>query len=338
MKTGPKLHKAMSGNNKAIRSDNGSFLCRHIGMLELTKHFSIGRRGRHRAVQVSPLSERMRASQKNTILRNEAISPAADGGAESPAGWHFFGHARLTNGVSRRRNVMRSRHAALIALVIASNVVSAQTQFEVASIRPNLSPDRSGTWRFTEGGRFTGENIPLVFLLMTAYRLRDSQISGAPGWAETEKYDIVAKGEGNPSEDQVMTMLQGLLADRFKFKYHMAVKKDPVYAMVPAKTGIKVKPSKEPAGKWFTHRNQVDATGVTMKQFAVAIASALDRPVLDKTGFLQTFDAHLEWDPEGTEGPSIFTAIQEQLGVKLEAQKGPVQMLVIDHIEKPGEN
>jgi uncharacterized protein (TIGR03435 family) len=256
---------------------------------------------------------------------------------------------------------------ALAVFLVASQVCFAQPQFEVASIKRNVSPDRNSTWRTTPGGRFTGENINLVFLLMTAYKIRDSQVSGAPGWFESEKYDILAKGEGNPNPDQLMKMLQALLLDRFKLKYHWIAKQLPVYALVPAKNGIKLKESKEGScqdagpdqkqappdqpqqawcGTYFSRRNQLEGTRITMAQFIAALEFQLDRPVIDKTRLTVPFDVHLEWTPEETAadgptdipGPSIFTAVQEQLGLKLESQKGPVNTLVIDYIEKPGEN
>jgi uncharacterized protein (TIGR03435 family) len=250
-----------------------------------------------------------------------------------------------------RKLLLGAAGTAAFALPIAIGILNtpngrAQTppRFEVASIRPNVSADTNGTWRFSEGGRFTGENIQARLLITTAYQLHDFQISTAPGCCiqiklDAEKYDIVAKSEGNPSEDQIVSMLQGLLVDRFKFKYHTVTKEAPVYALVAAKSGIKVQPSKESSGKYFWRRTQIEATGVTMKQFAVALASQLDRPVLDKTGFGQTFDAKLQWNPDvDSDGPSIFNAIQEQLGLKLEPRKGPVEILVIDHIENPSEN
>lgn len=250
--------------------------------------------------------------------------------------------------------------AFLLAVLIASQVWPAEPVFEVASIKPNTSPDRNSTWRIAPGGRFTGENVPVVFLVMTAYRLKDFQISGLPGWTESAKYDIDAKGEGNPSEEHLFAMLKGLLAERFKLKYHMTTKEGPVYALVPAKNGIRLHESKEgpciaddPAnpdrrlcGTWFTRGGQIDVKRVTMAQFADALTGQLDRPVIDRTGFSKTFDTHLEWSPTDVSpdapgdnvGPSIFTAIQEQLGLKLEARKGPVETLVVDYIEKPGEN
>jgi uncharacterized protein (TIGR03435 family) len=251
-------------------------------------------------------------------------------------------------------------------LLVAPVAWPAEPQFEVASIKPNVSTERNSTWRFTPGGHFAGENISPKFLITTAYSIRDFQISGAPGWIDSEKYDILAKGEGNPSPEQIRTMLQGLLRDRFKLKYHRVMKQAPVYSLVAAKSGIKLQESKEgscivsgpdqkpsrpdepaPAfcGTYYSRRNQVEGNRITIAQFIAALEFQVDRPIIDKTGFALAFDVHLQWTPDestvdSSDGvdPSIFTALQEQLGLKLESRKGPVQTLVIDHIEKPGEN
>lgn len=233
---------------------------------------------------------------------------------------------------------------------------SAQPEFEVASIKPNTSPDFNGTWRF-DGGVFIGENIPLRLFLTSAFQVRDYQLAGVPGWVNQVKYDIQARGQGAPTEDQVAVMLQGLLRDRFHFEYHKVTKDGPIYALVPAKGGVKVRESKEgpcaPAASdkavacatWNTYRNRLDAKRITMAKFAIVLSTQLDRPIVDRTGYDKTFDAHLEWtpteiavDPNGEPGASIFTAIQEQLGLRLEAQKGPVETLVIDHIERASDN
>jgi uncharacterized protein (TIGR03435 family) len=247
----------------------------------------------------------------------------------------------------------------LFACVIALQAWSAQPEFEVASIKPNNSPDFNGTWRFTGGGLFTGENIPLRFLIMSAFQIRDYQLSGLPGWVNQVKYDIQARGPGAPDEGQIAVMLQSLLRDRFHFEYHRVTKEGPIYALVAARGGVKLQESKEgpcapptsdkpetvECATYSTRRNQVDTKRITMEKFAIALSTQLDRPVVDRTGYTKTFDAHLEWtpteiaaDPNGEPGPSIFTAIQEQLGLRLEAQKGPVETLVIDRIEKPGDN
>jgi uncharacterized protein (TIGR03435 family) len=258
---------------------------------------------------------------------------------------------------------------ALVTGIVNTTQVRAQLQpvppqFEVASIKPSKSADLGGTWRVAPGGRFTGENIPLKFLLTTAYHLKESQISGIPsGWTESEKYDIIAKGEGNPTQEQMIAMLQGLLADRFKLKYHQVTKEMPVYALVTAKGGIKLRESREGScvvpgadvppvapgqrppdfcGTFFARGSQIDGTRIAMAQFIVALDTQLDRPIVDKTGLAGAWDVHLVWGPDDSPdndaGPSIYTALQEQLGLRLEATKGAVPVLVIDHIERPSEN
>jgi uncharacterized protein (TIGR03435 family) len=161
----------------------------------------------------------------------------------------------------------------------------------------------------------------------------------------------------------MIAMLQGLLADRFKLKYHQVAKELPVYALVVAKGGIKLQESKEGScvvpgpgdapiepgqrspnfcGTYFWRRNQVDGTRITMSQLIVALDGRLDRPLIDKTDLSGVRDVHLTWNPDDgpndDAGPSIYTALQEQLGLRLEATKGAVPVLVIDHIERPSEN
>jgi uncharacterized protein (TIGR03435 family) len=257
-----------------------------------------------------------------------------------------------------------------LAAALTTRVVGqTPAAFEVASVKPNHSGENNSTWRYGAGGHFTGENISLRFLMTTAFRLKEAQLVDLPGWAGSEKYDIETKSAGSPTEDQIFSMLQGLLQERFQLKYHRATKRMPVYAMVPAKGGIKLQESKagscvvagpeshaaapgepEPkyCGNWYAHGGQVDGTRITMPQLVTALTMRLDRIVIDRTRFTKAFDVQLTWNPDPgpeekagdgiDEGPSIFTAVQEQLGLKLEAAKAPVEILVVDHIERPSEN
>jgi uncharacterized protein (TIGR03435 family) len=152
-----------------------------------------------------------------------------------------------------------------------------------------------------------------------------------------------------------VAMLQGLLVDRFKLRYQLVTRELPVYALVAAKGGVKLQ-TKEGScvaagtveaqgqrppgvcGTYFWRGGQVDGFRITMSQLVVALDSQLDRPLIDKTGLSGAWDIHLAWNPDDDAGPSIYTALQEQLGLKLEAAKAPAQVLVIDHIERPGEN
>lgn len=202
------------------------------------------------------------------------------------------------------------------------------------------------------------------------------KILGGPDWAESELYDVEAKADGDAPPDQMYgPMMQTLLEARFHLKVHRETKELPVYALTVAKGGLKVAPIAEgscevfdvnhlpvpkpgdPARPFnFCGRQKpgtnagnltLDIFGTTMRQFSEGpLSSRLDRPVIDRTGVTGRFDFHLEFSPVQSSGdvapeaagPSIFTAVQEQLGLKLESTKGPVRVVVVDHIERPSEN
>jgi uncharacterized protein (TIGR03435 family) len=160
---------------------------------------------------------------------------------------------------------MMAMPKALIAIVLSSLALAQQPSFEVATIKPNKSAENNSTWRSGDNGRFSGENIPIKFLIMTAFKLKESQIGDLPKWTESEKYDIEAKATGKTSQDQMFSMLQDLLHDRFNLRYHRAKKTMSVYMLVAAKGGVKAKESKEepcPAdmmcGSVFSRRNQIE--------------------------------------------------------------------------------
>jgi uncharacterized protein (TIGR03435 family) len=190
---------------------------------------------------------------------------------------------------------------------------------------------------------------------MDAYHLNASyQISAGPSWmdSDSDRFDIVANapGESAPTGDDVRRMLQSLLADRFQLKLHRETQERPVYALVVAKNGPKLKESGPDKEFSTTVRGsqtaQLTMTKATMEQLAIQLSgSGLDRPVLDKTGLAGHYDIALNWIPEYAGPPAsdsnsvnVFTAVQEQLGLRLEPQKAPVEILVIDHAEKPSEN
>jgi uncharacterized protein (TIGR03435 family) len=259
--------------------------------------------------------------------------------------------------------------------------------FEVASIKPNRSGENRTNIMFPSG-RFATTNAGIKRLIAFAYNVRDFQVSGGPSWADSEKYDIDAKVEDSlagsleklPIEqqaDQIRLMVQSLLADRFKLRVSHTTKVLPVYALVIAKRGPKLKEAKpgdtypngikgpdgvaRPGMMRMIGRSDLTGQGVSMEILARQLAFLLGLTVLDQTGLKGNYDFALQWTPEqktavmfkGAEdgnpgpanappvdssGPSLFTAIQEQLGLKLESTKGPVDIIVIDHIERPSEN
>ena len=248
--------------------------------------------------------------------------------------------------------------------------------FEVTSVKP-AAPDARGTFvRTTAGGMVTVSNMPLKELMVLAWRIQPYQISGGPPWIASERFDISAKPEHTPNDGELQLMLQGMLADRFQLITHRETRELTVYALVLArkdgKLGPKLTEAKEggctmpdftrpPAqppvrncGQQMMSPRSLSAVAAPISQIVPALARMLGRTVIDKTGLIGKYDISLEWTPDESQmamlppdapkptsdgaGPSIFTAIQEQLGLKLEAQKGPVEILVIDRVEKPSEN
>jgi uncharacterized protein (TIGR03435 family) len=239
----------------------------------------------------------------------------------------------------------------LLGLLI-STAVSGQS-FEVASIRPHVFTGSGGgkLGVSISGNRVTVSTVTLNRLIIAAYGVKDYQISGGPGWASAADttFDIAAKVEGDaaPTMEQVNVMLQNLLAERFQLKLHRETKDLPVYDLVPLKSGVKVKESAPDAKTGVQSRlggltGEFTATAVGMEQLARLLSQDAGRPVLDKSGLSAKYDFKLQWSrdqqPDDSGGASLFTAVQEQLGVKLEPSKAATEMLVIDHAEKPTEN
>jgi uncharacterized protein (TIGR03435 family) len=220
---------------------------------------------------------------------------------------------------------------------------------------------------FSKGGeRFTATNMPLGALILIAYDITVRQLSG-PGAVLSEKYDIAAKAEHPARPGEILRMLQALLADRFKLVVRRETREVPVYALTIAKGGPKLHPSDVSESEGAGPRTPAGAGGVeprsghlifkneSMPDFAWALtrtAGIGDRVVVDDTGLKGRYDFELKYErdnvpPAGAEahepgtraeGPSIFSALQEQLGLKLESKKAPVEFLIVEHAEKPSEN
>jgi uncharacterized protein (TIGR03435 family) len=241
-------------------------------------------------------------------------------------------------------------------------LLSGQQTFEVAVIKPNATNDNRVMIRMQPGGRFTASGVTLKQLIGQAYNMRDFQVTGGPGWISADRFDINAKAEGLPDRvppEQLRPLLKALIEERFKLKSHTDSKEMSIYALVVGKNGHKLTPSK-PEGQgpmMRMGRGQLNGNKIPMPMLAQQIAQQLGRTVIDKTELKGDFDITLEWTPEpghggggpggpppdaappaGGSGPTIFTALQEQLGLRLESQKGPVEILVIDDVSKPTEN
>jgi uncharacterized protein (TIGR03435 family) len=254
----------------------------------------------------------------------------------------------------------------LLMLVFASSLVPRwiafaqqpdRPSFEVASVKLDRSGTSGASFQFAPGGqRFAGTNTTLGALILLAYKLTPSRLS-APMHLPAEYYDVDAKTEKAVSSDQMLLMLQALLADRFKLKLHWETKEMPVYALVLTKGGPKFRET-ETGGEGFPQgsrgsRGQTILQNAPLSYFAWSLSLAVDRPVVDRTGLTGRYDFEYSYrrEPGGLvrnpqeheaaaapDAPSIFDAIQEQLGLKLEPQKGPVEILVVDHVERPDAN
>jgi uncharacterized protein (TIGR03435 family) len=260
--------------------------------------------------------------------------------------------------------------ATLAALAIAFGsaprwiALAQRDSFEVASIKPGDPSPQLIDSQVLPGGRFTATNLTLKELIGFAYDLRPgSPVLGGPGWAGSDRFSIEAKADntipfplGPDGIARIRPMVQSLLEERFKLRVHMETKEEPVYELVVAKGGPKLKEadSGSQGPRISTARGPLAATAATMAFFAKAISGeslgiGVGRTVVDKTGLNGRYDFTLRFTREGDLGgplnsapdpdaPSIFTALQEQLGLKLESAKGLVDILFIDHAERPEEN
>jgi len=238
-------------------------------------------------------------------------------------------------------------------------------EFEVATIKVS-QPGLAGRWiRMQSAHQFAARNHALRTLLAAAYNLTPQAISGGPSWVDSDRYDILAKapGEARPNLDEQMAMLRRLLGERFKLAMHRQQKRMAIYALTVAKKGPRLKESatsldaapEGPPPLIFVVSPQVirlPGRNATMAELASVLQrSALEHPVVNKTGLSARYDFDLEFTPDetvfggalgkGTEDstkPTLFGAMEEQLGLKLEATKGVIAALVIDHAERPVDN
>jgi uncharacterized protein (TIGR03435 family) len=250
--------------------------------------------------------------------------------------------------------------------------------YEVASIKPDEKADGTErvTFRYTPDG-LIAKNMSLQLLIRTAYGVYDSQIIGAPNWLDAREYDIEAKMDESEADklqslstDQAKLerqhLLQALLAERFKLALHHETREGPMFALVVAKNGPKFQESSAAADaparpKLVEENGKLIFHGAPMAPLATMLSQVLGRPVLDRTGLSAKYDFALQWTPDefnlpesdasgsaqqandaasplGSTAASIFTAIQDDLGLKLESIRGPVDVIVIDHVEMPTAN
>jgi uncharacterized protein (TIGR03435 family) len=234
---------------------------------------------------------------------------------------------------------------------------TAQT-YEIVSIRPNNSMRPGGTASLPDG--FEWRSVSLYLLVQAAYGIvMESQVSGLPSWARSDSYDIVAKADPGTTERwkkltprerwaEEQPMMRSILADRCQFKAHLETKELPVYDLVIAKGGLKMKEAQPgEASKEEMTAGRMTVQAVPVELIADTFMNTLGRVIVDKTGLGdRKFDFDLNWTPDDQAAvddsidaaPSLLTALQEQLGLKIVSSKGPVQVLIIDHMERPSPN
>jgi uncharacterized protein (TIGR03435 family) len=241
---------------------------------------------------------------------------------------------------------------------------NANPSFEVATIKPS-APNTPGKGFGFRGDHFVTRNTNLNDLIAFAYGLHAKQIVDAPAWFGADLYDIEAKpdAEGRPNQKQMQTMVQKLLADRFKLTFHHDKRELAVYVISVAGGGPKMTKStsapNDPSAFFFRALGDLTVRNQTMKDFATWMQSGvMDKPVVDQTQLTDRYDFQLKWTPDESQfgqfrgtgavvppptddpkaPPSLYTAIQEQLGLKMGPAKFPDDVIVIDHVEKPTEN
>ncbi len=222
----------------------------------------------------------------------------------------------------------------------------ARPEFDVVSIKPSPFTGSGAVAIRAQStpGTVTLTGIKPKDLIARAYSLKPYQIVGAD-WLDEEYYDIVAKSVRPVPDSEQRLMLQSMLASRFELTAHVETKELPCYELVVRKGGLKIRPviaGDALPPRYFPNNasTAIRAKAISMRYLADLLTPKADRPVLDRTGVSGVFDIDLKWasNSDTDAGPTIFTAIQEQLGLKLESAKVPADVLVIDHVEKPSEN
>jgi len=229
--------------------------------------------------------------------------------------------------------------------------------YEVVSIKPNKAGSDSAGGTQSKPDGFEDTNFPLSLFVFGAYGVSiDSQVAGLPGWARQENYDIVAKVDADTAErwkklsskerlKEERSIMQSILADRCQFKAHQETKELPVYDLVIARRGLKMKeaPTNETPMEMMSG-GQMTVHAGTIGTIVSAFVGTGGRIIVDKTGLGdKKFDFELKWTPDDRPStddaaPSLLTALEEQLGLKLVPAKGPVEVLIIDHMERPSPN
>lgn len=246
--------------------------------------------------------------------------------------------------------------AAAVEQQNAPSAAEGTASFDVVSIKPNTTGISNAIAPLQSNGSFSASNVGLKSVIANAYEVRVFQIQGGPDWLTTERFDIIARGrEGTPNQLRP-AMLRTLLAERFKLVAHVETREQQVYSLTLSRSdgrlGPQLQPSAPESGAVAGYpmssvgngTARINGRRVSMDTLAIMLTgSVFNQRVLNRTGLSGEFDIDLRFTPDSSpavapEYPSIFTAVQEQLGLKLEPSRGPVEILVIDSVERPTPN
>jgi uncharacterized protein (TIGR03435 family) len=248
-------------------------------------------------------------------------------------------------------------------LLIMTSMATAQMQpaqttdaasFDVATIKPSHATDgHSHIYNHAEIGEFSTINVSIKMLMQFAYELPETRILGGPPWMNSATFDVQAKTTSelaehlhqltfNEATSETRKMVQTLLSDRFQLQVHIEKRELPVYKLVVAKGGAKLGAVQTSGTTINTGHDHLQVQGAdSVELLSDQLAKVLGRVVLNQTGLVGRYDLRIKWAPDDSAeatGPSIFTAIEEQLGLKLEPAKAPVEVTVVDHVSMPSEN
>jgi uncharacterized protein (TIGR03435 family) len=240
----------------------------------------------------------------------------------------------------------------ILAAALVAQVQTPTPAFEVATIKPTgPSVDGHTHINYPAGDRFSASNITILALMEWAYGMSERQVLDGPGWLASTRFDIQAKADADPikgltaeqDRDLKRRMVQALLAERFHLVVHRETRTLPAYDLIVAKGGAKIQLTKSNGKSIGAGRTHFNGEGLSMILIAEELSKISGRVVVDKTNLSDRYDLKLQWSPDDVpaadnSAPSLFTAIQEQLGLKLESVKEPVPVLVIDHVESPTPN
>ncbi len=216
----------------------------------------------------------------------------------------------------------------------------APKEFDVAAIHLNTDSGEYWSTREPGGGRYTARHIAVQTLILNTLHIKDFQLEGAPKWLDSERYDIDAKVDLDRgfAKGEVSALMLNLLVSRFGLSFHHEMKEGPIYSLVEAKGGARLLPDTGAPQGTDWGKDHINAIDRTLGELAEVLEVQLDRNVRNDTAIDGVYDFKLSWDPTDQTGPSIFTALQEQYGLRLVATKGPVEMTVIDHVQRPTGN